>query len=73
VTRTLVDETNEFGQFLLTGSSSPLETKNLHSGAGRIEYLTLRPLTLTENKKSAKLINFFDLFEENKNFTFINN
>lgn len=45
--RRLVDLNGAGGQFLLTGSASPAGA-NIHSGAGRIVSLRMRPLSLAE-------------------------
>jgi hypothetical protein len=65
---------NKNNLYILTGSSTPNEKsiKNLHSGAGRIARLMLRPLTLFEMNLSNKRVNFRDLFaNKKKNITFI--
>ena len=41
------------GQFILTGSSQPVDDITRHSGAGRISRLKLRPLTLFEQGVSS--------------------
>jgi uncharacterized protein len=45
--RRAVDQDRTPGQFILTGSASPLRSPS-HSGAGRIVTLRMRPLTLSE-------------------------
>ena len=45
--RRVVDKKKTPGQFLLTGSSSPVK-RGSHSGAGRIVSLRMRPLSLAE-------------------------
>lgn len=45
--RRAVDEDNQPGRFVLTGSASP-QTPTTHSGAGRIVGVRMRPLTLVE-------------------------
>jgi predicted AAA+ superfamily ATPase len=45
--RTLVDRGADPGRFLLAGSAAPLDTP-IHSGAGRIIHLRMRPLSLAE-------------------------
>lgn len=45
--RRLVDDDRAGGQFLLTGSAAPAGA-NIHSGAGRIVSLRMRPLSLAE-------------------------
>ncbi len=45
-----VDRDPTGGRFLLTGSATPPPDTPLHSGAGRIDRLRLRPLSLAERK-----------------------
>jgi hypothetical protein len=57
---------------ILTGSSTPndSEQKHLHSGAGRIGRIQMRPFTLFESKVSngkVKLSSLFDRKEIEKN------
>jgi hypothetical protein len=47
VVRRAVDDDPTPGRFLLTGSASP-PSRSLHSGAGRIVRLRMRPLSLAE-------------------------
>ena len=64
VVRTEVDERNEFGQFVLTGSSVlPKAEDTLHSGTGRIGRLKMRPMSLYESGESRGEISLNDLFE----------
>lgn len=46
--RRAVDDDPRGGQFLLTGSATPSDDAALHSGAGRIGRLRMRPMTLPE-------------------------
>lgn len=46
--RYTVDENNEVGQFLLTGSSTPNRKGIMHSGAGRIAKIRMRTMSLYE-------------------------
>lgn len=48
VRRAVDDRRTAAGSFLLTGSASAPPEANLHSGAGRIVSLRMRPLTLSE-------------------------
>ena len=48
-----VDQRDEFGQFILTGSAVPAEIdESMHSGTGRISILYMRPMSLYESKDS---------------------
>lgn len=48
-----VDQKNEKGQFILTGSDTPNRKGVLHSGAGRIATLRMRPMSLFESGDST--------------------
>lgn len=60
-----VDHRDELGQFILTGSAVPAETKELtHSGTGRFTWLTMRPMSLYESGESTGEVSLKALFEE---------
>ncbi|MDO4258233.1 MAG: DUF4143 domain-containing protein [Actinomycetaceae bacterium] len=59
--RTTVDIRKKPGQFILTGSSTPLEA-GMHSGVGRISRLVMRPMTLMESQDSSGAVSLGDLF-----------
>lgn len=62
--RTEVDKREPFGQFILTGSSVPIEPEKLrHSGTGRISRLLMRPMSLWESGESSGSISLSDLFD----------
>lgn len=48
-----VDQTVQKGQFILTGSATPNHKGILHSGAGRIAKLRMRPMSLYESGDSS--------------------
>ncbi len=48
-----VDQTSEKGRFILTGSATPNHKGILHSGAGRIARLRMRPMSLYESGDST--------------------
>ncbi len=48
-----VDQSAEKGQYILTGSATPNHKGILHSGAGRIARLRMRPMSLFESKQSS--------------------
>lgn len=48
-----VDQSNQKGQFILTGSATPNHKGILHSGAGRIARLRMRPMSLYESGDSS--------------------
>lgn len=62
--RSEVDKRDPFGQFILTGSSVPVEQEKLrHSGTGRIGRLSMRPMSLWESGESTGSIRLEDIFE----------
>lgn len=48
-----VDQSTQKGQYILTGSATPNHKGILHSGAGRIAKLHMRPMSLYESKDSS--------------------
>ncbi|HZW97282.1 MAG TPA: DUF4143 domain-containing protein [Bacillota bacterium] len=59
-----VDRRGAFGQFILTGSSTPVESELIsHSGTGRIARLLMRPMSLYESDESNGKISLKSLFE----------
>ncbi len=60
--RYLVDESDEDGQYILTTSATVDESKIMHSGAGRIKRIIMRPMSLYESGESNGAISLIDLF-----------
>lgn len=59
-----VDHRGELGQFVLTGSAVPVQTKEItHSGTGRFTWLTMRPMSLYESEDSTGEVSLKDLFD----------
>lgn len=56
-----VDEIPKKGQFILTGSATPNHKGILHSGAGRIAKLRMRPMSLYESGHSSGKISLKEL------------
>ena len=56
-----VDQTGEKGQFILTGSATPNHKGIMHSGAGRIARIKMRPMSLYESGNSSGRISLEDL------------
>ena len=53
-----------FGQYILTGSSTPADKTQIHhSGAGRIVPLKMRPMSLYESEESKGTVSLKALFE----------
>ena len=60
-----VDHRGKDGQFILTGSAVPPPKEKMemkHSGAGRISWLTMRPMTLWESSDSTGDVSLGNLF-----------
>ena len=60
--RNSVDEIGEDGLYILTGSTVVDESIIMHSGAGRIHRLVMRPMSLYESGESNGKIPIMDLF-----------
>ena len=65
--RYTVDKTGEKGQFILTGSSTPNHKGVMHSGAGRIASLRMRPMSLFESGASSGQVSLSDLCHDRLN------
>lgn len=61
--RTAVDERQEDGLFILTGSTSVDNKSIMHSGTGRIARLKMYPMSLYESLESNGEISLKELFE----------
>lgn len=58
-----VDHRGELGQFILTGSAVPADTKEVtHSGTGRFAWMTMRPMSLFESGDSSGEVRLSELF-----------
>ncbi len=57
-----VDDRQARGQFLLTGSATPVDDRTRHSGAGRFATVRMRPMTLVELGRSTNAISLEALF-----------
>lgn len=60
-----VDQTAQKGQFILTGSATPNHKGILHSGAGRIARLRMRPMSLYESGDSSGKVSLEQLCRGN--------
>lgn len=60
-----VDQRGRNGQFILTGSATPAQKGILHSGAGRISTLRMRPMSLYESKDSSRQISLQNICNGN--------
>ena len=58
-----VDQRDDFGQFILTGSAVPPDTSEIsHSGTGRISRMLMRPMSLFESGESSGSVSLEGLF-----------
>lgn len=64
--RSAVDDRQEDGQFILTGSASPSEALTRHSGAMRISRLRMRPMSLFESGDSTGALSLERLLNGDK-------
>lgn len=64
--RTAVDQRQEEGLFILTGSTSVDSSKIMHSGTGRISRLKMYPMSLFESQESNGSISLKALFDNPK-------
>ena len=68
-----VDHRDNDGQFILTGSAVPADTKDIHhTGTGRYGWLTMRPMSLWESGESSGDISLSSLFHSPETVTGIN-
>ena len=59
-----VDQRDDFGQFILTGSAVPADTDAIsHTGTGRIARLRMRSMSLFESGDSSGAVSLGKLFE----------
>jgi predicted AAA+ superfamily ATPase len=63
VRREVDDRAPAKGQFLLTGSATPADDVQRHSGAGRIARLPMRPMSLYETGHSTGEVSLAKLFD----------
>lgn len=58
-----VDHRGDLGQFILTGSAVPADTREVtHSGTGRFAWMTMRPMSLFESGDSSGEVRLSELF-----------
>ncbi len=62
--RTAVDQRQEEGLFILTGSTSVDNSRIMHSGTGRISRMKMYPMSLFESKESNGTISLKNLFDD---------
>lgn len=72
--RFTVDHRQEDGQFILTGSAVPADTKEIHhTGTGRFGWLTMRPMSLWESGESTGGVSLEQLFNAPEKIAAVNN
>ena len=71
--RSEVDRRNEFGQFILTGSSVlPEPNATIHSGTGRFGHIRMRPMSLYESGEGNACVSVAGLFESEDSGIYFN-
>jgi predicted AAA+ superfamily ATPase len=61
--RRAVDDRQQTGQFILTGSATPADDAARHSGAGRFARIRMRPMSLVETGHSTGAVSLQALFD----------
>lgn len=61
--RRAVDDRQSPGQFILTGSATPDDDVNRHSGAGRFSVMRMRPMCLAESGRSLATVSLDALLD----------
>lgn len=62
--RFAVDHRDDLGQFILTGSATPVDTSQIHhTGTGRFSWLLMRPMSLFESGESSGEVRLSALFQ----------
>lgn len=61
--RQQVDQRQQAGQFVLTGSATPADDTTRHSGAGRVLRMRMRPMSLYESEHSSAVASLQQLVE----------
>ncbi len=64
--RVSVDRRNEDGLYILTGSNSIDKSQIMHTGTGRIDTLSMYPMSLYESGESNGSVSLFELFNNPK-------
>lgn len=61
--RRAVDDRGTPGQFILTGSATPADSTQRHSGAGRFGIVRMRTMTLPEKQATSPVVSVADLLQ----------
>lgn len=59
-----IDEQNERGMYILTGSAKPIKDQQRHTGVGRIVKIKMRPMSLYEMNMSNGSVSIQDVFNQ---------
>lgn len=71
--RSEVDSRSKEGQFILTGSSVPIDSKDItHSGTGRFTWLKMRTMSLYESEESSGEVSLANLFSNPDSISGVN-
>jgi predicted AAA+ superfamily ATPase len=62
--RRAIDAAGRHGLYILTGSTEARKDEIVHSGAGRIACLRMRPMSLVESGHSNKTVSLAGLFDD---------
>lgn len=65
-----VDERQQDGQFILTGSATPADDVTRHTGAGRVARVRMAPMTLHEAGHGTGAVSLASLFDGDKPSSF---
>ncbi len=69
-----IDQRDAWGQFILTGSTTPVDKSDIsHSGTGRIGRMLMRPMSLLESGESNGEVSLEKLFHGETDIASINN
>lgn len=58
-----IDQNPGFGKYILTGSVTPRRDAFIHSGAGRISIIRMRPMSLFESGDSSSVVSLRAMFK----------
>ena len=61
--RYIVDQSGKKGQYILTGSSTPIMKGKFHGGSGRIGKVSMRTMSLLETGASTGVVSLNSMFE----------
>ncbi len=68
-----IDQTGLTNQFILTGSSVPVDNAVMHTGTGRIGRIMMRPMSLYESRESTGDVSLKSVFDGENDIEAISN